>query len=642
VLFWQRCGFGAAAFLPPIWLIFALSFAQADFKATLKKWQWILVSIFLIHLIFVTILGPKFFQGAPFFSMSHGWLVRLDWSGQAFHIFSLLSIVLIIVVLERTLRASKGLKRWRAKFLIVGVGSLFVARLYTISQAVLFHTINLELVGINAAALLVADLLILISILRAPSFIVGIHLSNTALYNSITLVAVGVYLLGVGIMAKLFHPLNGLSSFPFNSFIILLALIGLSLALLSDRLRLKLRQLISRHFRRSQYDYRRAWRMFTEQTASLVELRALCDAVCKLVSELLNIPAVSIWLLNEDKRTFRLGGSTVFSAVEVEDLHALRQGSGDFLRIMEAQQEPIDLNRSELSSLVNFRRSYPDFFPQAHIRYGVTLSTGGECLGLMTLGDGPEGERFSMEEQDLIKTTADQVAANLLNLTLLDRLRQAQEMEAFQTVATFFAHDLKNLAAKLSMVLENLPVHFDSEAFRGDALQLLSQSVGKINGMSSRISSLRVGLELRPREADLNEVIRATLASLDHGLNGSLIEKLNPVPKVLIDPEQIQKVITNLVMNAHEALQGGGEIRIATERRDGWVELEVIDNGCGISRDVMERCLFRPFQTTKKDGMGIGLFHSKMIVELHKGRIEVESEEGVGSTFRVLLPVSQA
>ncbi|MBP1724341.1 MAG: hypothetical protein H6Q44_2046, partial [Deltaproteobacteria bacterium] len=65
----------------------------------------------------------------------------------------------------------------------------------------------------------------------------------------------------------------------------------------------------------------------------------------------------------------------------------------------------------------------------------------------------------------------------------------------------------------------------------------------------------------------------------------------------------------------------------------------ISDDGCGIAREFIERHLFRPFQTTKKQGMGIGLFHSKKIIEAHQGRIEVESEEGRGSIFRLFLPI---
>src|SRR5207247_7003244 len=107
------------------------------------------------------------------------------------------------------------------------------------------------------------------------------------------------------------------------------------------------------------------------------------------------------------------------------------------------------------------------------------------------------------------------------------------------------------------------------------------------------------------------------------------------------DPEQLQKVVTNLLLNAREALNGDGEIRVQTAQENGWVTLSVTDNGCGMSEEFMHRSLFRPFQTTKKSGLGIGMFHSKAIVEAHQGRIEVESSVGQGATFRVLLPITE-
>jgi len=100
-------------------------------------------------------------------------------------------------------------------------------------------------------------------------------------------------------------------------------------------------------------------------------------------------------------------------------------------------------------------------------------------------------------------------------------------------------------------------------------------------------------------------------------------------------------VVTNLVLNACEAMPNGGRVSVTTRAKNGWAVLEVMDSGCGMSKEFMERSLFRPFRTTKKGGMGIGLYHSKMIVESHHGRMEVESEEGKGSKFFVFLPVPE-
>jgi len=93
-----------------------------------------------------------------------------------------------------------------------------------------------------------------------------------------------------------------------------------------------------------------------------------------------------------------------------------------------------------------------------------------------------------------------------------------------------------------------------------------------------------------------------------------------------------------MMMNAQDAVADDGQIKVHTDYRDGWAELSVSDNGSGMSGEFMQKHLFRPFNTTKKQGMGIGLFHCKTIVEAHGGRIEVESEEGKGTMFRVLLP----
>ncbi len=271
----------------------------------------------------------------------------------------------------------------------------------------------------------------------------------------------------------------------------------------------------------------------------------------------------------------------------------------------------------------------------------VPLSAAGRFVGLMTVSDRVERGPLSPEDYDLLKTIADQAAANLLSLRLSEHLRQAKELEAFQVMSAFFMHDLKNLASKLSLVTQNLPVHFDNPEFRDDALKTVSQSVSKINGMCTRLSLLSQKLELRPKESDLNQFVEETLSGLDTYLKVPVVRGFQPVSPLAIDPEQMQKVLVNLVMNALDAVGEDGEITVTTGYRDGWTELSVSDNGSGMSKEFVEKHLFRPFQTTKKQGMGIGLFHCKTIVEAHGGRIEVESEEGKGTTFHVLLPARQ-
>jgi signal transduction histidine kinase len=212
-------------------------------------------------------------------------------------------------------------------------------------------------------------------------------------------------------------------------------------------------------------------------------------------------------------------------------------------------------------------------------------------------------------------------------------------MEAFQTMSTFVVHDLKNLASTLSLTMQNLPIHFDNPDFRDEASRIIEQSVAKVNNMCNHLSILSKKIELKKVETDVNKLVNTCLTCLNGSTKVSLIQDLRQVSNLMIDPEQVQKVLTNLILNANEAVGNGGEIRLATEQRDSWVILSVNDNGRGMSKEFMEQSLFRPFRTTKRQGMGIGLFQSKMIVEAHQGRIEVESEEGKGSTFKVFLPI---
>jgi len=259
----------------------------------------------------------------------------------------------------------------------------------------------------------------------------------------------------------------------------------------------------------------------------------------------------------------------------------------------------------------------------------------------MTLGEKVEYKPLSIEEMDLLKTMADQTAGSLLNLKLAEDLRKAKEMEAFQAMSTFVVHDLKNLASTLSLTMQNLPVHLDNPEFRKDAFRMIGESVNQINYMCGHLSELSQRVELKKVETDLNELIASSFDCLNGGNQVFISKDLQPIPNLRIDPEQIRKVMVNLILNANESMVDGGEIRITTEHDDGWVSVSVKDNGTGMSKEFIENSLFHPFKTTKKQGMGIGLFQSKMIVEAHQGRMEVESEEGKGSVFRVMLPLKE-
>jgi hypothetical protein len=227
-------------------------------------------------------------------------------------------------------------------------------------------------------------------------------------------------------------------------------------------------------------------------------------------------------------------------------------------------------------------------------------------------------------------------------LRLSERLRQTKELEALQTMSAFFMHDLKNLASKLSLVTQNMPRHMDNPDFQADALKTMQQSVDKINKMGSRLSLLSQKIDLSFRETSINDLIAASIQDLKEYIKVPVQQNFQQnLPLLMIDQEQMNKVFENLFMNAYDAAGNEGRISVTTAMQDNGVEISISDNGCGMSREFMEKNLFRPFQTTKKQGMGIGLYHCKTIIDAHGGKLNAESEEGKGTTFRIVLPLGR-
>src|SRR3989442_7885644 len=194
-------------------------------------------------------------------------------------------------------------------------------------------------------------------------------------------------------------------------------------------------------------------------------------------------------------------------------------------------------------------------------------------------------------------------------------------MEAFQPMSPFFVRDRKNAASTLPLMLKTMSRHFQDPAFQEDAVRGLSKSVTHLNTLISELTLWRKALDIKPLDSDLTQFVAAALVGLDGTADFALVKNLSPLPRIPLDPAQMQKVVTNLIINAKEAATPHGEIRVETSRRNGWVILSVADNGCGMSPEFIRRSLFRPFQSTKKKGLGIGMFHSKMIVDAHRGRV---------------------
>ncbi len=636
VVFWHQVRYMAGALVPGTWMLFSLSFGRVNYGEFVKRWKWAVIASFAVPLVLTTAFRNFLFVSATVINERSEWLLDLGTSGYCYHIVVLIGAALVLMNLEKTLRAFTGSMRWQIKFIVIGLFGVFASRIYVGSQAILYSSMNTTLESINAGTLILADLLIIVSLVRSRMSDVDIYISQTIIHNSLVVLTIGIYLVGIGVVAGLINSFST-HGVPLDFFFIFFSLTAMAAFFVSGRLRHGFRNFVIRHFRLPQYDYQKEWSEFTRKTASLVDTRELCAIVARMLSDTFGAPSVNIWLVDTIQQDISLGGSTVLSAAEAKSLKPAREGLRELIKTMRNCSGPFDLQerRSEAEVLLSGTT-----FRDARVRYCTPLIYGGEIVGFITLSGRIDGVPLSGEDFSLLKTIADQIAGSILSIRLSEQLRTAKQMEAFQTVSTFLAHDLKNIASTLSVTLQNMPKHFDNPEFRADAVKIISRSVEKINTMCRRFSVLREKIELQKAEADLNNLVSDTVESLKSCLKAPLQQDLQPVPRCLLDKSQIRKVLTNLILNANDAVGEEGLLNVETRIDNGWIILSVADNGCGISREFMESSLFLPFKTTKNEGLGIGLFQSKMIVEAHQGTIEVESTEGKGAIFRVKLPLS--
>lgn len=644
-LAWQQGRVWCTAFLPAIWLVFSLCYSRGNGSEFLSRWRWAIVLMFLMPVLLVAGFGAQQTLGTaePILGLSR--FISLGWAGKAAQLTFLMGLLLVLVNLEKTFRSTVGLMRWRVKFFMLGLGVILGARVYASSQAVLFSGEQLSLVGVLGGSLLLGTLLMGFSLARTGLTEIDVYPSQALLFGSLAVLLAGIYLLAVGVFAEVVAWLGGSQTFLVNSLLLLLALVGLAVLFLSDRFRQWGRRFVNRHLRRPTYDYRRVWSALTERATSQLDQTALCTEVANLIAETFNVLSVSVWIVDGSRQRLQLGASTSLTGLDANTLAgsmSLKLGDDgtDLLAAVRANPDPLDMDAARVRWVEPLKRCNQDYFGKGGNRVCIPLVAGREVLGFVMLADRVNGAWFSSEDLDLLKCLGDQLAASLLNLRLSQQLIEAREFEAFQSMSAFFIHDLKNTASTLSMMLHNLPLHFQSAEFRADALRGIAKSVERINTLIGRLSLLRRGFAVHPVSMDLNELVTAAVRQLDGILGLQVHCELVALPEVPIDLEHFPKVLTNLLLNAREAVPEGGRIRVRTGQQDGHAWVSVTDNGPGMSADFVQRRLFRPFQTTKSKGLGIGLFQSKMIAEAHGGHIEAESELGKGTTFRVFLPLT--
>jgi putative PEP-CTERM system histidine kinase len=642
VAYWYSLTLAAKAAASGFLLCFSFVYARGNPKDYLRRHRLPLAAAIMAPLVVVVFFGKNLVSVSGDVPPAQGWWLAYQFPAKLLNGLLLLGYIGVLMNLEATFRASVGTMRWRIKFATLGLGAMLGIRVYTRSQALLFSGESVAVEQIEAAGLLVGCILMAVAAVRGGFSPLDIYPASALVRHSWTIVLTAGYFLIIGVFAQVVTFLGGAENLPAQAFLVLIGIVGIFILLLSDRLRESLRRRLSRWFHRPLHDFRRVWTQFSERLTSELSPQGYCRTAATLIAEIFNTLSVTFWLVDERRQRLLIGASTSTLALEAAKTDPDFPDSQPIIQHLPAHRAPFNLERISEPWGVTLRRMNAKQFPHGGDRFCLPLLAGDRCIGLAVFADRANGAPYSLEELDLLACIGGQISAGLLNLRLTEDLMRAKELEAFQTMSAFFVHDLKNAASTLNLMLQNLPVHFDNPEFRADTLRGIGNTVSRINQLITRLGVFRSQLELKLSDSDLNGIVLKALAGFDDQGTVKLEKDLRPLPTVRMDAEQIESVVTNLLINAREAIDSEGTIRIETAHHGDTISLSVVDNGSGMSAEFLAVHLFRPFHSTKKKGLGVGMFQAKTIVEAHRGMIHVESEVGSGSAFRIVLPLRAA
>ena len=605
-------------------------------KTVYDRWTTLSVGGLLVAagaLTAATLIHPK---GFFFRSEDAVGIVFLGPLGMLHALYLLLPSLFLLWRLEGIFRQSTEKQRWLIKYPILGTFVVSGVMIWQAGYRLTYRIVPTHQLSLFSAITFIGIGLFLFFVIRHKLFHIKIFISRYVVYRSFALTVFGLYLLGLGLTGFGVRYLG--YSLPFLVKWLFIFATGLCAIVLfmSKDVRKRVKHYINTHFFENKYDYRYEWVKFSSLLSRATTLHEVLSSLDHLIRDSMFVSDTTVWFGN-DKTGYVLydGYDARFSELQAEDAFVEHMKEHPYFL-------PSFSRQNDEKPVSQVLKTSEEFISRHHIELAAPLACANEFFGFVALGGEKGSASFNQDDLDLITALCSQAAVSIMSIRLAEEVSNARELAFINKVNLFVMHDLKNAAALLSLLTQSAPEHIGKPEFQTDLLEAIENAHGRIEKAMKRLKAPETeqGPEMSPLV--LSEEVSHFCNALADRWPGIHIDcETQSLVKVKGSPALIRNILENLFLNAKEAMDQDGTIRVRVRENAGDVSVEVSDTGVGIQQEFAKTKMFKPLQTTKDQGLGIGLWQVRHNVEEMNGTITVHSEEKLGTTFTISFPALQ-
>ncbi len=635
-----RLAFLSSSIIPAAFLYFTLLFPKPPYRVHPSWPVLIFLPAILFGLLSTSDLILKDIRVSDFgFETTYGPLHPF------FSVYLLGYIFLGLFFLIRKFRYSSGVNRIQIKYFLLGM--LITSGFGVTANLLLpmFGTSKYSVIGPSFTIIMVG--FTTYSILKHRLMDINIVIKKGTTYIFLLLLLFIPSLLLILMSQKLIlKEINYVFS-------VIMFLLLILVTLLFYRIKPKTERAVDQFLFKNRYNYRETLGEFSKALVNILDLQSLSKKIIETITETMDVPKASLFLLNDEKMRYDLFES---KNITVSSAFVPLTKEAPLPKYLQKMKEIVIKDELVKGANNPLLKEIIEQMIMLEAEVSIPLISKGQLIGMINLSHKFNKDVYYQEDIDLLTMLANQAAIAVENARLFEDLkksksyiRRADRLASLGTLTAGLAHEIRNPLVAIKTLTQLLPERIDDEEFRNHFLSIAAGEVDRISHLVSELLDFARPSSPKMEFEDINQTIDGMilLCSTECKKKNIQIEKqlALDLPLIRVDREQIKQVFLNILLNAIEATGDGGKITVRTRSfskpsGDRYLQVEIKDTGCGIPKEYLEE-IFNPFYTTKATGSGLGLSISNQIVQDHKGYIDVESQQGKGSSFFINLPIDQ-